>query len=113
MQDELSLEASGLGTIRLIDGTWAGRLQRAFTHFRENGALHRADNSKYLIQWMRQTRPTTYQHCVRVARLAHATGQVIGFDDAHLKQLGHAAMLHDIGKIIVPESILNLLRDKA
>ncbi len=107
MQDELSLEASGLATVRLMNGTWASYLQRGFDEFKRTGARHRADGSKYLVQRMKMTRPTTYSHCVRVARLAHATGRVLGFSDVQLKQLGRAAMLHDIGKIFVPENVLN------
>lgn len=107
MQDELTLEASGLATVRLMNGTWSSYLQRSFEQFKETGVRHRADGSKFLVQRMKVTRPTTYQHCVRVARLAHCTGRVLGFDDNQLKQLGRAAMMHDIGKIFVPENVLN------
>lgn len=107
MQDELSLEASGLATVRLMNGTWSSYLQRTFDSFKETGIRHRADGSKFLIQRMKQTRPTTYAHCVRVARLAHATGRVLGFNEAQLKELGRAAMMHDIGKIFVPDNVLN------
>jgi HD-GYP domain-containing protein (c-di-GMP phosphodiesterase class II) len=34
-------------------------------------------------------------------------GRAFGFDDARLKQLCYAAVLHDVGKILVPEAILN------
>lgn len=107
MQDELSLEASGLATVRLVEGSWASYLQRAFAGLKDEGSRRRIDGSKYLVQRLKRTRPTTYSHCVRVARLAHATGQVLGFDDMRLKQLGRAAMMHDIGKILVPDSVLN------
>ena len=52
-------------------------------------------------------RPTTYAHCVRVARLTNAMGRVLNFNEAQLKELGRAAMMHDIGKIFVPNNILN------
>lgn len=110
MQNELSLEVSGLATMRLMDSTWSSYIHRAFQRYKTaglNATRVRADGSKYLIERLKRTRPSTYEHCVRVAKLAHTTGRVLGFDDSRLKQLGRAAMLHDIGKILVPERVLN------
>jgi HD-GYP domain-containing protein (c-di-GMP phosphodiesterase class II) len=39
--------------------------------------------------------------------VANSAGRAFGFDDARLKQLSCTAMMHDIGKILVPEAILN------
>ncbi|MFZ5650339.1 MAG: diguanylate cyclase domain-containing protein, partial [Bacillota bacterium] len=48
----------------------------------------------------------TRGHSVRVARLAKACARVLGLSDEEQEQLYLAALLHDIGKIGVPESIL-------
>jgi len=48
----------------------------------------------------------TRGHSVRVARLAQACARVLGLSDEEQEQLYLAALLHDIGKIGVPESIL-------
>ncbi|MBY0358136.1 MAG: response regulator [Candidatus Obscuribacterales bacterium] len=48
----------------------------------------------------------TSGHSLRVSRYALAIGRVLGFADDQLKDLELAGILHDIGKIGVPESIL-------
>jgi cyclic di-GMP phosphodiesterase len=46
-------------------------------------------------------------HALRVARLAVAMADEIGLDDARLRQLEQGALLHDIGKLRMPASILS------
>jgi response regulator RpfG family c-di-GMP phosphodiesterase len=46
-------------------------------------------------------------HATRVARLAVALGDAIGLDGDALLTLEHGALLHDIGKLDVPASILS------
>ncbi|MFQ3611001.1 MAG: HD domain-containing phosphohydrolase [Fimbriimonadales bacterium] len=48
----------------------------------------------------------TGQHIVRVGRLSEMIGRVLGLDETTLYQLRHAAPLHDVGKIGIPDSIL-------
>ncbi len=107
MYDRLSLESTGSATVRLLNASWGNYLHRALAQLKQVGRAHRVDGANLLIERLKRTRPETYEHSLRVARLAHATGRVYGFDGARLKQLGQAAMLHDIGKILVPESFLN------
>lgn len=49
----------------------------------------------------------THGHVERVARYAHALGEALGWMPEHLRKLDFGARLHDIGKIIVPDHILN------
>jgi putative nucleotidyltransferase with HDIG domain len=49
----------------------------------------------------------TALHCLRVSILALAFGRHLGFDEAALNLLGIGALLHDIGKMRVPDTILN------
>ena len=49
----------------------------------------------------------TQRHCQRVARLASLLAQDAGFDEATLYWFRVGALLHDIGKLIVPASVLN------
>ena len=107
MHNDFLLEATGAATIRLVDGSWASYLQRVCARLKEIGRSHRKDGTAALIQRLKQNRPSTYYHCVRVVRVASTMGRAFGFDDVRLKQLAHTAMLHDIGKILVPEIILN------
>jgi HD-GYP domain-containing protein (c-di-GMP phosphodiesterase class II) len=48
----------------------------------------------------------TGQHTRRVARLAVLIGRVLAMSREQLLLLGHAAPLHDVGKIGIPDSIL-------
>ncbi len=51
--------------------------------------------------------PTTEGHVQRVAHLAVLMGRRLGMDERELRLLRYGAMLHDVGKIGVPECILN------
>lgn len=61
---------------------------------------------------------TTYGHCLRVAKYAIAIAEAVNaepperfggvrFSEEQLKELRYAALLHDIGKIAVPEAVLD------
>ncbi len=49
----------------------------------------------------------TSEHSARVAEYSVLIAQELGFDDKSMEQLKKAALLHDIGKIGIPDSILN------
>lgn len=49
----------------------------------------------------------TANHCLNVCILALTFGRCLGLDGDLLKRLGLGALLHDIGKLRVPEAILN------
>ncbi len=109
MQQELLLGAKGAATIRLLDSGWVAYIQRVCARLKAVGSRSTShDASVYsLVTRLKRTRPSTYLHCIRVARIAQHTGRAYGLDNKRLQQLGHTAMLHDIGKILVPESILS------
>ena len=46
-------------------------------------------------------------HATRVARLAVAMADELGYDDERLAVMEHGALLHDIGKLDMPASILS------
>lgn len=48
----------------------------------------------------------TAEHSVGVARLARYLGQLAGFEGDHLEKLEIAALMHDIGKLQVPDELL-------
>jgi diguanylate cyclase (GGDEF)-like protein/putative nucleotidyltransferase with HDIG domain len=48
----------------------------------------------------------TAGHSRRVQQLALAIGRQLGFSQAELDLLGHAALFHDIGKLAIPDAIL-------
>jgi putative two-component system response regulator len=51
--------------------------------------------------------PATRQHCVRVTRHALALADVLGLPRADRMVLRYGALLHDVGKLYIPDSILN------
>ena len=49
----------------------------------------------------------TYLHCVAVCALMIALGKQMGIDGPMLKSLGMAGLLHDVGKMAIPDEVLN------
>ena len=107
MHDEMTLENTNAATIRLVNCSWANYLTRLLQRLKSIGSLQRANGTESLIKRLKHTRPDTYFHSVRVSRLCRTTGRAFGFDDTRLKQLCYASVLHDVGKILVPEVVLN------
>ncbi len=60
-----------------------------------------------LVEAVEAKDPYTRGHTQRVAELSVLIGQDIGYSAEELKVLNQAAMLHDIGKIGIPDSVLN------
>ena len=49
----------------------------------------------------------THGHSERVSRYAQDLGRLVGLDDTDLELIRKGALLHDIGKIAIPDAILN------
>ncbi len=56
---------------------------------------------------IRYTDDYTFSHSVNVAVLSIMTGIAMGLKKQELKSIGMGAFLHDLGKVVVPLSILN------
>jgi len=106
MQEELSLELL-TPTLRLVNESWAGHVQRLCAGWKAEAAREESDGVRALVARLKRTRPSTYRHCVRTARHARRVGQALGFDERRLRQVSQTAMMHDIGKIFVPEWVLS------
>jgi putative two-component system response regulator len=50
--------------------------------------------------------PYTEGHCQRLAEYATALGIALGLDQSDLDTLGRGAVLHDVGKIALPDTVL-------
>lgn len=50
---------------------------------------------------------STYNHSTRVAEMAYVLGQILGMNNDELELIYISADLHDIGKIGIPDIILN------
>lgn len=51
--------------------------------------------------------PVTRDHVIRTAELAMEVGTELGLDGYKLRQVGLTGLLHDIGKLDIPDAILN------
>jgi len=49
----------------------------------------------------------TYFHCLRVAELSTRLAGVLGFDTAAIEEIYLAGLLHDIGKLALPDKVLH------
>lgn len=98
-----------------------GELAYTFNHMsrelasydRENRALIAALESGYLATLrslasaLDAKDPSTRGHSDRVAELAVAVGRELRLDEPGLKALAYGGLLHDVGKIGIPEAILH------
>ena len=51
--------------------------------------------------------PWTHEHCARVCAIATGIAEVLGFDPPAMRELGRAALRHDIGKLSISNRILD------
>lgn len=72
------------------------------SHQPENDRL-----AKFLGQLPVLRDPYTWEHSRRVEVMAVNLGARVGFPSGKLNLLGMAAFLHDIGKVTIPEAIIN------
>lgn len=49
----------------------------------------------------------TFGHCVRVAFMADRLSEKLGLSEEERKEIREAALVHDIGKVMIPNEILN------
>ena len=60
-----------------------------------------------LMAALYEKNPREEQHCKRVSRLSQSLGQALGLTERDVKELEIIGLFHDIGKVSIPESILN------
>jgi putative nucleotidyltransferase with HDIG domain len=64
-------------------------------------------NPLSLLASLKSVNEYTFTHVTNVCLLAMSIAESLGFRDEHLHQIGVAALLHDIGKIFIPDEILS------
>jgi putative two-component system response regulator len=50
--------------------------------------------------------PYTRGHCERLAEMSSQLGERLGLPEEHIKALRRAGIVHDIGKVVIPDAIL-------
>jgi len=85
---------------------YVGKLENEKDHVEQMAALH-LRTIEALALAIDAKDHTTHEHLQRVRVFALAIGREMGLSDAGLEALRAASLLHDIGKLAVPEHIIN------
>lgn len=77
----------------------------------QNRIIHRRRNNDHailsaLVASLRRRDAETLEHSERVVRLSLILGREFGLNATEMRSLKYGALLHDIGKIGIPDSIL-------
>lgn len=64
-------------------------------------------NPLSLLASLKSSHEYTFTHVTNVGILSMSQAETLGFTGEHLHQIGVASLLHDVGKLFVPEEILN------
>ncbi|NLZ81569.1 MAG: HD-GYP domain-containing protein [Clostridiales bacterium] len=59
-----------------------------------------------MLNNMRETSDITYMHSINVSLIATVLGKWLRFSEEDIEILGLCGLLHDIGKLLIPENIL-------
>ena len=70
-------------------------------------SVFRNDSAAAAISKLKAFDEYTYTHCINVSVLAVILGRKLGYPRERLELLGIAGMFHDVGKSVIPNSILN------
>lgn len=60
-----------------------------------------------IMNTLHQKNPREEKHSVRVSMICEEIAKELGFSDYEVKRISLAALMHDVGKIVVDEKILN------
>src|SRR5690242_4510933 len=85
---------------------YLGHLEDEKNHVEEMAALH-LRTIEALALAIEAKDHTTHEHLSRVRIYAIELGKELGISDSELEALRAAALLHDIGKLAIPEHIIN------
>jgi diguanylate cyclase (GGDEF)-like protein len=81
--------------------------QRMYEHKAGRSAARTSETRDVLMRILRERQPELHEHLNQVADLARATGRRLGLMREALDEVARAAELHDIGKMAVPDAILD------
>jgi two-component system cell cycle response regulator len=101
----------GLAELPLEAGTASAALgiadRRMYEQKDSNRASARSQAQEVLLEALGERQPELRDHLVDVAELARDVALRIGIEGFELDEVVRAAKLHDVGKVAVPEAILN------
>jgi diguanylate cyclase (GGDEF)-like protein len=80
--------------------------QRMYADKHEQRGVSPRDGAEMVLAVLQERYPPLGAHIESVARLSMAVGRRLGLSELELRQLQRAAELHDIGKLAIPDAIL-------
>jgi diguanylate cyclase (GGDEF)-like protein len=81
--------------------------QRMYAHKNSGRATARRQSTDVLLRALAERHPSLEGHLDGVAHLAEAVGRHLGLEGEALDHVRVAAELHDVGKVAIPDAILN------
>lgn len=112
LQELLSLTASELDALKelylsvkkhkKIDVRGVDEMVKGFIQ-----GFRREINPLSLLASLKSVHEYTFTHVTNVCILAMGQAETLGFNGEHLHQIGVASLLHDVGKVFIPEEILS------
>ena len=81
--------------------------QRMYAHKNSGRATAQRQSTDVLLRALAERHPGLEGHLGGVARLAEAVGRHLGLEGEALDHVRVAAELHDVGKVAIPDAILN------
>jgi putative nucleotidyltransferase with HDIG domain len=89
----------------MVSGTFQGDIiSEIVTVFLEQ--IQRGGSPLTMLASLKSVDEYTFTHAVNVGILTMSLAESLGFSGSHIKDIGTAALLHDVGKIQIPEEIL-------
>jgi diguanylate cyclase (GGDEF)-like protein len=81
--------------------------ERMYARKRSRSGSAQEQAQEVLVRIMDAKQPDLHDHSTGVARLASAVGRRLGMNAEEIDELHRAAELHDVGKVAIPDAILN------
>jgi diguanylate cyclase (GGDEF)-like protein len=95
------LEADDAGeALRIAD-------QRMYAHKHGGRSSARSQSRDVLLRALAERNPELGEHISGVAELAEAVARGLRLDEEQVDHVRHAAALHDVGKVAIPDAILD------
>jgi putative nucleotidyltransferase with HDIG domain len=89
----------------MLDGTFhMDNISEVVTFFLEQ--VQKKGSSLTMLASLKSFDEYTFTHAVNVCVLTMSLAESLGFSGSHLRDIGTAAVLHDIGKTLISEEIL-------
>jgi two-component system cell cycle response regulator len=81
--------------------------QRMYAHKNGGRSSARSQSRDVLLRALAERDPDLGEHISGVAALAEAVARRLNLDDEQIDHIRHAAELHDVGKMAIPDAILD------